>query len=93
MSNKTYDVLKVLCQIIMPLATMIVAILGALGYTQYSEVILAIAAAVNTFLGVCLKVSSSNYWSDKYIVNEDGDDVNEDDDDEDPEEETDEEVG
>lgn len=62
MSNKTYDVLKILAQIILPFAAMVVAILGALGITQYGEVILAIATAVNTFIGVLLKISSDKYW-------------------------------
>ena len=80
MSNKVYDVLKLLAQIIMPFATMVVAILGALGYGQYTEVILAIAAAVNTFLGILLKASSGVYWKDKYIVKEDGTELDDDDD-------------
>lgn len=63
MSNKTYDVLKILAQIILPFAAMIVAILGALGFTQYGEIILAIATAVNTFIGVLLKISSNKYWN------------------------------
>lgn len=63
MSNKTYDILKILAQIILPFAAMIVAILGALGFTQYGEIILAIATAVNTFIGVLLKISSNKYWN------------------------------
>lgn len=63
MSNKTYDILKILAQIILPFAAMIVAILGALGFTQYGEIILAIATAINTFIGVLLKVSSNKYWN------------------------------
>lgn len=62
MSNKVYDILKLLAQVILPFAAMIVAILGALGYTQYGEIILAIATAVNTFIGVLVKISSDQYW-------------------------------
>lgn len=87
MSNKLYDILKLLAQIIMPFATMVVAILGALGYGQYTEVILAIAAAVNTFIGILLKASSSTFWKDKYIVNEDGEEIDDEDEDELPDEE------
>lgn len=65
MSNKAYDVLKVIAQIILPFSAMVVAILGALGFTQYGEVILAIATAVNTFIGVLLKLSSDKYWGAK----------------------------
>ena len=63
MSNKLYDTLKLLAQVILPFAAMIVAILGALGYTQYGEIILAIATAVNTFIGVLVKISSDRYWA------------------------------
>lgn len=65
MSNKVYDVLKILAQIILPFAAMIVSILGAVGITQYGEVILAIATAINTFIGVLLKLSSDKYWGAK----------------------------
>lgn len=62
MSNKAYDALKLMAQIVLPFAAMVVAILGALGYTQYGEIILAIATAVNTFLGVLVKILSDQYW-------------------------------
>ena len=65
MSNKLYDTLKLLAQVILPFAAMIVAILGALGYTQYGEIILAIATAVNTFIGVLVKISSDRYWANQ----------------------------
>lgn len=87
MSNKVYDVLKILAQIILPFAAMVVAILGALGYTQYGEIILAIATAVNTFIGILLKASSSTFWKDKYIVKEDGTELDDDDDEENDEDE------
>lgn len=70
MSNKVYDVLKILAQIILPFAAMIVAILGALGFTQYGEIILAIATAINTFIGVLLKVSSDRYWHEQENIEE-----------------------
>lgn len=70
MNNKVYDVLKILAQIILPFAAMIVAILGAVGVAQYGEIILAIATAVNTFIGVLLKVSSDKYWSEQELPKE-----------------------
>lgn len=68
MSNKVYDFFKILAQVILPFAAMVVAVLGALGYAEYGEVILAIATAVNTFLGVILKIISDHFWKDKEIV-------------------------
>lgn len=68
MSNKVYDFFKILAQIILPFAAMIVAILSTLGYAEYGEMILAIATAVNTFLGVILKIISDHFWKDKEIV-------------------------
>lgn len=68
MNNKVYDVLKLIAQIILPLASMVVAILGVLGYANYGEMVLAIATAFNTFLGVLLKVLSDQFWKGKEIV-------------------------
>ncbi len=60
MTNSTYDILKHVCLIIMPLGTLIAAICTIWGI-QYAEEITATAAAIDTFLGACLGVSSANY--------------------------------
>lgn len=65
MSNDTYDILKFICQIILPAtATLYFALAGIWGF-PYGEQIVGTITAIDTFLGVCLGISSKNYYSDK----------------------------
>lgn len=61
MSNKTYDILVWIAQVILPgLGTLYAALAAAWGL-PYSEPILATIVAVDTFLGGILKYSNSQY--------------------------------
>ena len=61
LSNKAYDVLKWIAQILLPaLGTLYFALAGIWGL-QYGEQIIGTIAAVDTFLGVILGVSSLQY--------------------------------
>ena len=61
MSNKVYDVLKYIAQIVLPaIATLYFALAGIWGF-PYGEEIVGTITAVDTFLGVILKISSNNY--------------------------------
>lgn len=61
MSNKVYDILKYIAQIILPaLATLYFAIAGIWGL-PYGEQVVGTITAVDTFLGVILGISSANY--------------------------------
>jgi hypothetical protein len=61
LSNKTYDVLMVIAQIILPaLGTLYATVSGILGLPA-TEQVLGIIAAVDTFLGTILKMSSAKY--------------------------------
>lgn len=61
MSNKVYDVLKYIAQIVLPaLATLYFALAGIWGF-PYGEEIVGTITAVDTFLGVILKISSNSY--------------------------------
>ena len=61
MSNKTYDVLKFIAQIVLPaLATLYVTIAGLWGL-PYPKEISGTVMAVDTFLGAVLMISSANY--------------------------------
>lgn len=61
MSNKTYDVLKWIAQILLPgLATLYAALAGIWGF-PYAEAIVGTITAVDTFLGVLLGISSAKY--------------------------------
>ena len=64
MSNKTYDILKLIAQIILPaLGTLYFALSGIWGETVFpcAEQVVGTVAALDTFLGAILK-----YLSDKY---------------------------
>lgn len=61
MSNKVYDILKYIAQIVLPaLATLYFAIAGIWGL-PYGEQVVGTITAVDTFLGVVLGISSANY--------------------------------
>ena len=61
MSNKVYDVLKWIAQVVLPaIATLYFALAGIWGF-PYAEEILGTITAVDTFLGVLLGISSVQY--------------------------------
>lgn len=61
MSNKLYDALKFVAQILLPaLATLYAALAGIWGF-PYAEAIVGTLAAVDTFLGAMLA-----YWKKQY---------------------------
>ena len=63
MSNKTYDILKYIAQVILPvLGTLYFALAQIWGF-PYGEEIVGTVTAVDAFLGVALKISSDNYYS------------------------------
>ncbi len=61
MSNKVYDILKWIAQILLPaLGTLYFALAGIWGF-PYAEAIVGTITAVDTFLGVLLGISTINY--------------------------------
>lgn len=65
MSNKVYDVLKFIAQIVLPaLATFYVTIASLWGL-PYPEEISGTVMAIDTLLGTILMISSNKYYSDK----------------------------
>lgn len=65
MSNKVYDVLKVIAQIVLPaIATFYVTIAGLWGL-PYADQISGTIMAVDTLLGAILFKSSSNYQKEQ----------------------------
>ena len=61
MSNRTYDILKYVTQIVIPaIGTLYFALAGIWGF-PYGEQILGTLTAVDTFLGVCLGISTKQY--------------------------------
>lgn len=62
MSNKLYDILKILALTILPaIATLYFALAGIWGF-PYGEEIAGTITALDTFLGCLLKYSSDNYY-------------------------------
>jgi hypothetical protein len=60
-SNKVYDILKWIAQILLPaLITLFGTIATALGF-EHTDVVITIAVAVDTFLGTLLGISSNAY--------------------------------
>lgn len=63
MSNKTYDTLKYIAQIVLPaLGTLYFAIAEIWGL-PYAKQIVGTISAVDTFMGVVLRISSNNYYA------------------------------
>ena len=60
MSNKTYDALKNLCLVVIPLIALISAICG-IWNVPYTEQITNTLVAIETFLGALVKIANSNY--------------------------------
>lgn len=64
-TNKTYDILKWVAQYLLPAAgTLYFALAGIWGF-PYGEEIVGTITAVDTFLGVLLGVSTSQYNKEK----------------------------
>lgn len=65
MSNKLYDVLKWIAQILLPaVGTLYFALAGIWGF-PYAEAVVGTITAVDTFLGVLLGISTLNYNKNK----------------------------
>lgn len=61
MSNKTYDVLKYIAQIVLPALGTLYFALANLWHLPYCEEIVGTITAIDTFLGALLMLSSNNY--------------------------------
>jgi hypothetical protein len=61
MSNKIYDILKWIAQLLLPaIGTLYFALAGIWGF-PYGEEIVGTITAIDTFLGVILGISTMNY--------------------------------
>ena len=61
MSNKVYDILKFIAQVVLPaLGTLYFALAGIWGWPMGEQVVGTITA-IDTFLGVLLGISTSKY--------------------------------
>ena len=61
LSNKSYDILKWIAQLLLPaVATLYFALAGIWGF-PYGEQIVGTITAIDTFLGVILGISTAQY--------------------------------
>lgn len=65
LSNKTYDILKWVAQILLPALGTLYFALSKIWGLPYGEEIVGTIAAVDTFLGALLGLSSRTYYKDK----------------------------
>lgn len=63
-SNKTYDILKWIAQILLPALITLYGVIGATCNIPHTQAVLTIATAVDAFLGTILGISSHNYNKD-----------------------------
>lgn len=61
MSDKVYDILKYVAQILLPAIGTLYFALAAIWNLPYSEEIVGTITAIDTFLGILLGISSVNY--------------------------------
>ena len=62
MTNKTYDILKYIAQIVLPALGTLYAALVPLWGLPYGEAIVGTIMAIDAFLGALLMISSSKYY-------------------------------
>lgn len=62
MSNNTYDVLKYIAQVILPALGTLYFALAGIWNLPYAEQVVGTITAIDTFLGVILKISSNQYY-------------------------------
>ena len=64
LTNKAYDVLKVIALIVLPLSEFLTS-LGMIWDIPYTDQIVQTLIALDAFLGVLLKISSDRYAKEK----------------------------
>lgn len=69
-TNKFYDVMKYIAQIVLPAVGALYAALGSIWGWNYVEAIVGTISAVDLFLGTLLKIKSDQYWA---AIDEGGD--------------------
>lgn len=62
LSNRTYDILKYFAQVVLPALGTLYFALSQIWGLPYGEEIVGTITAIDTFLGVLLKISSNNYY-------------------------------
>lgn len=71
MSNKVYDILKFIAQLLLPALATLWATLGKIWNWPLVTEIAATICAIDTFLGALLGISSAQYKKDQDLLAED----------------------
>ena len=70
MSNKTFDVLKYIAQIVLPAIATLYFALAQIWGLPYGEQIVGTITAIDAFLGALLGISTYKYNKKEEVVNE-----------------------
>lgn len=68
MSDKTYDIIKIIAQLILPAIAALYASLAGIWGFPFAEAIVGTISAVDVFLGALLKIKSDEFWENKTTV-------------------------
>ena len=62
LNNRTYDILKIVAQLVLPAIGTLYFALAEIWHFPYAEQIVGTITAIDAFLGTMLKLSSDNYY-------------------------------
>lgn len=65
MSNKTYDILKYIAQIVLPAVATLYAALASIWGLPYGEQIVGTISAVDVFMGAVLMIQAKKYGEEE----------------------------
>ena len=68
LSNKTYDVLKYIAMIVLPALGSLYFGLSELWQLPYGTQVVGTITLIDTFLGALLKISSTNYTGEGFMI-------------------------
>ena len=71
MSNRVYDILKWIAQILLPALGTLYFTLAGIWNFPYAEQIVGTITAIDTFLGVLLRISTKNYNKEQEQLKQD----------------------
>ena len=66
MSNKTYDILKYIAQIVLPAIGTLYFALASIWGLPYGEQVVGTITAIDTFLGTILMISNAKYKKENW---------------------------
>lgn len=82
MTNKTYDILKYIAQVVLPAVSALYVALSGVWGLPYGEQVAGTLAAIDAFMGALLHLQSKRYYDDGDPmtfggIDEEGDEIDE----------------